>query len=220
MKKNNLTIQEKCLNTVLLLTVNNGFLKGINNIRSKYSIPPEGVDHLENIKGNHYKCIDEIEKLRVKYNLSGAHIAPMIMIIVFGNIKAFSKIKGIVKTIEYKTIKNRFGEEELYIKIYPEMSVKDIENNWQEIKKMSKLIYGYEYKKQKTRPKLIRDFYIHYLYKQGINSKKIAKVVERIFGDNLIYSEINTIISKLKKSAEDEVKKRKIRKKRTPSKET
>lgn len=206
-KDQEITIAEICFQKVLLLTANDDFFNSVVAIKRKYGIPEDGISPNNNLGDRFYNCLNDIALLRVKYNLSELYSAPLIWLILYAN-SPRENLDDYINFPIYKTEKNAQGQDTLYLAIYPEMNVKDIENNWKQISNKVKEVYGYGYIKRKLRKNLIRDYCIVYFRKQGLSYKKIAETIKKFYnyGIDYGYDRPGIAINRLKRDAKTELK--------------
>jgi len=200
------TIAEKCFQRVVLLTADDKFFKDIVAIKRKYGIPEGGITPDNRIpEGQFNDCLKEIEQLRVKYNLSQLHSAPLVWLILFAKWPR-ENLEDYIDYINFKIEKDKYGQDVLYLAVYPEMGIKDIQNNWKRITKKVKDVYGYEHTKQRIRKNLFRDYYINYFRKIGFPHKKIASIIENVYGVGYGYERPPITINQLKVDAQKELR--------------
>jgi hypothetical protein len=203
------SIAEKCFNRVLLMVHNQQFFDDVVAIKHKHGIPEKGlVIGSKIITEDFYKYLKDIGVLRVKYNLSELHMMPLIWLIVFAN-SPREDLDRYINHLQFRIEPDGFGQNVLYLAIYPEMGIKDIQSDWQKIAAKAKEVYGYEHGNQKLRKKLIRDYCINYFRKSGVKPAEIAKTIKEFYGygANFGYETPPVIINQLKKDADNEVEK-------------
>ena len=91
-------------------------------------------------------------------------------------------------------------KDELFINIYPETTLKDIEKIWWMVKLHQRGRLGSNAKRLKNYPKLERDKRIAELHQQNMPHEEIAKIINNEFGENIMYFDVAKILNKLKRS--------------------
>ena len=100
------------------------------------------------------------------------------------------------------TTKDDTGDEIIGLRIYPETTISDIQNQWRKIKREREKILGYNPEKQTKRKNLKRDFRIYQLKKRGLKGREIVKRInERFPAQPICYQDISKIIKRLKLGA-------------------
>lgn len=147
----------------------------------------------------------EIEQLRIKYNLSPRHFIPLRQIILYR--------KGVLDeedgNIPHPDLKTEYTENNspiLYLALYPETSVDDIQVVWPAIEEKIKEVYGYEFKKQQPFGNLFIRNYIEFIKQSKLNcsNKEIAKIINNVFKEqniSLYYHEVPIKMNQIKKTA-------------------
>jgi hypothetical protein len=197
-KKPNLT--DRCFTRIVLLFSDDDFSNDIKKIRKKYNIDISDKEKKFNFLDEKNSELDkDIYKLRSKHNLSPIYQSVLIWVIVFGtwptkDFEGFVDIKCEVKI-------NDYGENVLYLPIYPETTKEDVERAWPKIKNISKKFYGYSYERQKLYKNLRKDIIIRKMKGWGISHKRIVTIYNRIFSESkaIGYSDVAIIINKMKK---------------------
>lgn len=171
-----------------LLTQNELFVQDAEKIRDKWQVkknkpmPWEGSTDKNVIK--------LIKKYKLPYFLSSA----IYTYIIDGSITDNSSV-GYPYCVE-KVNKN--NERELFIRIFPETTIKDIQKNWKDIEHVRTRYLGYDLKKRVKRKNLERDTVILRLKKSGNSYKKISQFINNEYPDQKIsYQDVPKIIKRL-----------------------
>jgi len=94
----------------------------------------------------------------------------------------------------------------IVIEIFPETTIKDIQNNWPKISEQRNKLYGTENKKFNQRKRLDRDLQINELKKQGKTCTEIAKDInadDRFKNEKISYQDVSIILKRLKIKTKD-----------------
>ena len=207
-KKPNLT--DRCFTRIVLLLSDDDFSNDIEEIRKKYNIDINNEEKKFNVLDEINSELDrDVYRLRLKHNLSPIHQSALVWIIAFGtwpnnNFDDFVDMKCEMKT-------NSYGENVLYLPIYPETTKEDVERIWPKIKKISQKTYGYSYKKQKLYKNLRKDIIIRKMKSWSISHKRIMKIYNNIFPESKVigYSDVAVILNKMKKKVAKDKNERK-----------
>lgn len=202
-KKPFFTIAQKALQNTLIMLGDKDFNREITEIRTEFLEQKDDANKIKDDKLNNLlSTLDRVEKLRIKYKLSEPHFISMAWIVVYN--QEPDLIDNLYNKTHFKVIPNKYGEEIMYIPIYPETTIEDIRGIFSTIKTNAEIVYGKEnYKKLKRKPKLSRDLAASRLKSLGHNNEEIKQILNNQLGfseDNIIKEEIPKIINKLKKS--------------------
>ncbi|MFA5163259.1 MAG: hypothetical protein WC441_01895 [Patescibacteria group bacterium] len=196
---------QKILNNLLQYTANDGFRKDILAIKKKFLIPDEGVDDEYIKKYGHDAvacCLEDLEELRIRYKLNEHYGVCLMYIIIFARMPDENILKGFAPC-ELITHKERSGLHCAAIKIYPETTYRDIQNNWSKISNFKKEVYGYEIKNLKSIKNAKRDLFIRALKRWGVTNKETANIINSVFPQmtTIGYSDVSKIMEKNRYSA-------------------
>lgn len=136
-------------------------------------------------------------QLKRKYRLSEGFDIALTQFIHHGSLTSFSLGNEPYVVSKYNTL----GEREVFIKIFPETSVKDIQKNWNSINHDKNKYFGYQPKKRVLRKNLERDLEIFRLWKSGMSYKNIAKFINSRYTSNINETEVGKIIKRLDKAS-------------------
>lgn len=137
---------------------------------------------------------NDVIELRKIGNLSNAFSDTMKWYLLNNNIHS---IKG--PSVGIRTNAENIHKDEMYVNIYPETTLKDIEKMWWMVKFHQRGRLGSSMKRLKNYPKLERDKRIVELSQQDMAHYQIAEQVNIEFDENLIYNDIPKILRKIKK---------------------
>lgn len=208
----NPNLSDRCFSRIVIMLSDINFSDDITKMRELYNIDIINKQKKFNILDKKNKNFNkDINKLRLKYKLSPVHYSALMWIIIFGTWP--SRGSNGFADVKCEIHSNDYGEEILYLPIYPETTIADIENDWGKIKKISERVYKYKYKRQKLYKKLKEDVIIRKMKEWGISHARIAKTYNNIFPNNktISYDEVAVILNKLKKKAAKEKKIRDIK---------
>jgi hypothetical protein len=229
MSQKRLTISEKIYENFCLLTANDDFMREALEIRKKCEtiFDTDGVDGDGEAIVVFYdqtpKFEVDRERIKKKFNLSDLYNIHLNFFLAHGIF--VSKPLGSYrepKAQDFYTIENyEFLEDEgllhdmksvyelpikkrIVIEIFPETTIKDIQNNWPKISEQKNKLYGTENKKFNQRKCLDRDLQINELKKQGKTGKEITKIInadERFKNEKISYQDVSKIIKRLKEKS-------------------
>jgi hypothetical protein len=156
----------------------------------------------KNTANNLLKNTEKIERLISKYKLSEPYFVPLMQIIILNNDK-LENLDLYFKKHRYKTIKNEFGNETIFIPIYPETTMADLRAILPKIKEEYKNNFGKNIPKRNKKISK-RNILILQLKELGYNNTQIQQEINSLFFQGKVENtvaiyEIPTIINKLKK---------------------
>jgi len=203
------TFGQKIFDNLLTLMANKDFRNEIIAIREEFNIPESGVDdkyEQKYGKDNIGYCVEALEKLRVKYKLNEQYGVCLMYAIIFAK-RPDKIILDNMLPFRFEINQERGGLKYAAIKIYPETTKADIINNWSEIKKFSKNIYGYDVANQRPIKNAWRDMEVRAMKRWGMKNKEIADMLDKLYPQAVYtYDDIAKIIFKNKKAASKKLK--------------
>ncbi|MFA4999830.1 MAG: hypothetical protein WC545_00505 [Patescibacteria group bacterium] len=197
---------QKILNNLLTMLADEKFREEVISIRKKFQIPETGID--DSYKERHGRhaflsCAENLEKLRVKYKLNEHYGIFLMYIVIFGK-RPNKSILNDTSPFELMHYQEKSGLNCAAIKIYQETTIKDIQNNWDIIKKFSEETYEREVKaKQRPINNAERDFYIRKLKNWGFKNRQTSQIINNIFPQEgvISYTDIPKITERNKRKA-------------------
>ncbi len=151
------------------------------------------------LKNNLSEFNNDITKLRILYGLSEAHQRYLKSFVVYNYILIQSHF--ILSPVALTCSDNQNKEILLNLKIYPETTIKDIQDCWPSIQQTRKAILGRNPEKQSRKKNLERDLHICLLKNSGLKCKKIAEtyINNEDSWQSISYQDVSKIIERLKK---------------------
>jgi hypothetical protein len=142
-----------------------------------------------------------VNNLRKKYNLDISYHVPLCTWMIYGDPESSSYSADNI--LWHRTLcgsEDRDGEKIFTIYIYPETTMKDIQETWPDIKKQKETFYNYKPKRTVMRRNIERDVNVVQLRKQGKKAKEIVKIINREFPQQPItYEYVSLLIKRAKK---------------------
>ncbi|MFC1656082.1 hypothetical protein ACFL3C_04375 [Patescibacteria group bacterium] len=185
-----------------LILLKNGVHDAIAELRKKWTIPNKGFKKLRESekwhidlykKEKHREFNDDISILISKFRIISSFREGLTNYILFNKISS-TKIK-ILHRVNGKN-------EELYLKIYPDTEIKDIEGIWNLIKFHKQQMWGIDpNKRNRNIKKFERNKRILELSKNK-SDREIATIINEEYKESFIYSDIAKIRYKLKKQTD------------------
>lgn len=199
------TFGHKIFGNLLTMLADKNFRDEVIAIREKFGISDGGINDEYRKKHGKYAggdCFMELEKLRVKYKLNQLYGIYLMNIVLFAKIPDEQSLNYSLPFELFYHHENS-GLKCAAIKIYPETSITDIQNNWPTIQKFSQETYGYKVKHQKVSKNYLRDLYIRALKRWGAKNKETIQTINKLFPQlsTLGYEDIPKIINKNSKRA-------------------
>ncbi|MFZ2154230.1 MAG: hypothetical protein WAV16_03300 [Candidatus Moraniibacteriota bacterium] len=200
------TFGERIKQDILLLTVSDDFMLDVEKMNKKYNLPvqakdrdSEGVALISNDK-NFNKDFD---KLRKKYNIPESHTMALG---IFLETKDINFNDDSFYNLIHLNPWTKLQEKEncVMLKIYPDTTRKDIQNNWHRIKIARDKLLNRDIIKKVRIENLERDIEILNLKRSGKSAKEIAFLInkdKRFKKITLGYVDIPKIIQRLKNMA-------------------
>lgn len=198
------TFEQRIRQDILLLTVNEDFMLDVEVIKKKYNLPlntddyDEYSDGPEFLKSDDYK--NDFYNLRRKYIIPESHDLTLEFYLLHGHINFDN---GIFDSLWHLNpgAKTNNNDNCIILKIYPDTTLKDIQENWPRIKKYKDKILNREVEKKVKIKNLDRDLEILKLKKEGKSSSEIISIINKDIRFNKVilgYEDISKIIERLK----------------------
>jgi len=229
MSQKRITISDKIYENLCLLTANDDFLREALEIRKKCeTIYESGVDDESGeevfIRYDEMPEFEtDLERIKKRFNLSDLYNLNLRLFLSSGNFASklgnsyrepnaqdfyviddyeFLESENLlhdIKSVYELPIKKRIA-----IEIFPETTIKDIQEAWSKISEQRNKLYGTENKKFNQRKCLDRDLQINGLKKQGKTCTEITKIIntdERFKNEPISYQDVSKILKRLKEKA-------------------
>jgi hypothetical protein len=217
MKKNNYSFGEKLISDLLLLVANDKFKADMKKLSRKYKPPsPDENQYIDGKEEMEFlKSLDLIEMTReysdvinkynpelfdylIKYLFEKGYMAKIIQgekikidpDELTDHLSSESGIKLIDKKRKYLTLN-----------VYADTTIKDIQKNWTEIKK----VFKKENSRKKVSDNLKRDLRVLSLKNKGLKAKEITLKINtdpKFKNKKITYQEVSRIIKRLKEKAQ------------------
>lgn len=212
MKKKNekqfFSLSKKANQIIWLLTNNKNFNKDAESLRKKYLTTQKKSKNKETIYENLSLLLDDAEKLRVKYGLPEPYFPLLSLFIEYGESILNENPELFYKKHQHKIIKNQYGEDVIYIPIYPETTIKDIKESFNAVKKIAEKFYWNKrrYKRLRQIPTLKNQIKVAAYKRSGLTDnevkEKFNKELSPVDKDYCIgKNDVPKIEKKLKKTA-------------------
>lgn len=194
MIKKHFTIAEKALQNIkLMLTEQSDFSNEVKELRKEFLRSKLlETDKLANL----LKVTEKIEKLIIKYKLSGPHFVPLLSV-VLNNDRNQEEIEKMFNYNYYKVLPDGNGGKTIYIPIYPETTIDDIKKVLPTVKSAYKIPRGKRMKRiSKTSLSVLK------MLNEGHNNSDIKTEINSNSGSGkeIIKSQIPVIKNRFKKA--------------------
>jgi len=206
------TFAERIRQDLLLLMVNDEFLDDFEAMSKKYNLPimenevdEEGYPLIMDNKEFH----NDGNELMKKYNLPESHGFMLDSFLISGNLN-FVMDTGMWHLNPWVVSQNT--DSCITLKIYPETTLKDIQNNWERIKKAKNKILNRGIIKTIRIKNIERDLEIFNLKRQGKKATEIARIInsDKRFTKGIIaFQDVSRIIKRLKELSEKNMPRKK-----------
>lgn len=214
-KKEEITFQYKIVQTLVLLQTDDEFSNDLEYLRKTYKVPKNGVTErkisswLDEQDVNFW---EEILTFIDKYALSNIYLFPLLILISTRKRPRKEYLKELkVEPIRFNKKETKKGNKYFYVEIFPETTLKNIQEHWKAIQKERKDFFGYEIGKIEKRPNILRDTGIVELKNKGAKNPQIANALNKFFGakqeKSLFYDEIAIITKRMKDAANKRINK-------------
>lgn len=107
-----------------------------------------------------------------------------------------------IRTWYEKDLENK-GKKKIFLEIYGETTIKDIQDVWSTIKRWQKATIDYKEGRKRSKSNFLRDKRIYKLSLTGLTYPKITPIIKEEFGTVIMYDEIAKIILRMKKKIMD-----------------
>ena len=213
-KKPYFTIEKRIRQDIeLLLGVDEEFIEDVKTIRRKHKIPLEGTDYeFPAVDMTDETFVADVQMIRGKYNLSEAYADLLHMFIKSENIGNTYNANSLWHLRPFQLYDEEAKQDEkiVAIKLYPETTLKDIIDYWEDIEQHRNMLLelksGYENKRQTQRKNLKRDLYIFKLKKEGKKAIDITEIInkdERFMNQKISYQDVSKIVKRLKDEVDE-----------------
>jgi len=143
------------------------------------------------------------KSMAIKYGLSENYKNILDVFLRSGNFYPLY-ISGLPIRTWYENDSANKGKKKIFIEVYAETTIKDIQKIWPMIKHWQKNTIGFRKGRKRRKTELVRDLRIYELYLGGLTHPKISKKIREEFGgQTIMYDEIAKIIQRMKKSIMD-----------------
>lgn len=212
--KEDISFQYKIVQTLVLLQANDKFSGDLKYLRETYKVPKKGVtekdisDWIDKQGANFW---EEIFTILDKYALSNIYLFPLIILISTRKRPRKEYLEELkIEPIRCDRKETEKNSKYFFIEIFPETTLKDIQQYWKKIQKERKDFFGYKIGKIEKRPNILRDTGLVEFKRQGAKNKQLADAFNK-FGPkqekSLLYNDIAIIIKRMKDAAKKRVKK-------------
>ena len=205
-KNKKFTFEDRIKQDILLLMVSDDFMLDIENINKKYSLPLKKDTRDIDEEGkpliiDNQNFIDDGQKIMEKYRLPESHGFTFSSFLLNGHLNFnlpsdFWHLNPYVVSNDTKTC--------ITLKIYPDTTLKDIQNNWFRIKSARDNLLNKDISRKVRIENLDRDIEILNLKRSGKSSKEIEILInkDKRFKNTILgYEDIPKIIQRLKNMA-------------------
>lgn len=143
------------------------------------------------------------QTIATKYKLSGNYKKVLDVYLRSGNFYSLY-IPGLPIKTWYEDDPINKNKKKIFIEVYAETTIKDIQKVWEMIKYWQKNAIGYRTGRKKRKTNFDRDIRIYKLALEKLAHPKIAKRIKEEFGGRTImYDEVAKIIQRMKKKIMD-----------------
>jgi hypothetical protein len=209
MPKKRFTFQERIMQDIMLLTVDENFLIDIKNLRNKHGYPMNLEEHKIDDYLESPECANfsKDERLLVeKYFIPESHVFAFSNYVQSGNFDhGDPQLHKLLYLNPQCQITSEKEEDSLIIKIYPDTTLDDIRDNWPRIKFCKDKILNRKLERKVRIENLERDLEILQLKRAGKIGMEIRDIInknDRFKGQEINYEEVPKLIARLKKMAE------------------
>jgi hypothetical protein len=206
------TFQDRIKQDLMLLTTNEDFLADVQKLRSKYGYPMNfnhEYEWLAYSESEEYKNFNRDENnLAKKYHIPESHLFEFGCYVESGNFDSnVSQFYRLIYLNPHSQIisDNDHERDSFSLKIYPDTTLEDIQNNWPRIKFHRDKILGVHAKRKKKIENLERDLEFLRLKREGKKAIEIRDVInkdERFSKQKIEYQEVPKLIKRLLDRAE------------------
>ncbi|MFA6184486.1 MAG: hypothetical protein WC682_05340 [Parcubacteria group bacterium] len=206
-KKQFFSLAKKSKQTVLLLNTDKKIAKDVKKLRDRYLTLQKNAKDKDAVFENLMAILDEVEKLRIKYELSEPHFIQIAWLVQFDQEIPENDIEKMYKKSNHRIIKNEYGENIVYLPIYPETTIKDLGESFNAVKEIAKKFYWGKarYKRLKSRRKLQHHLNVFNYKKSGLNDEEVKRRFnEEVAVDNrdiIVKNDVPKIVKNLTKGA-------------------
>jgi hypothetical protein len=198
-KKNILFAEQK----MILLLQNPEFAENVKKIRKKLKIKP-GKKNFGVYPCNPDLLYEEADRLLVKYDVPLHYRDAVVNVIMREKIitGGFSKFKIKLHTGE-KLLKEENLNNRLFVEVFADTTINDLQNYFKEIKKQLRNLPGYKTGRNRISPKLERDLEIKKMRDKKISNAEISKNIKDqsiTMGDAGVSKRTQRIKKKIKKA--------------------
>lgn len=197
------TFEERIKQDILLLTVSDDFMLDVGKMNKKYNLPVQAKDRDDEgiaLISNDKNFNKDFEKLRKKYDIPESHMLALGIFLEMGNLDFdYESFYNLIHLNPYTKLPEK--ENCLILKIYPDTTLKDMQQNWYRIKIARDNLLNRNIIKKTRIENLKRDIEILNLKRNGKNAKEIAGSIngDKRFKNTILgYEEIPKIIQRLK----------------------
>ncbi len=198
------SFEQKIAQDILLYSVNDNFMEDVFVLRKKYNFPLENLIESESwLVSEELNLYDkDREKLREKYNIPESHS------LVLDSFIAYDKIcDDMGSSLWHLNPHTKTGDDDncIILKIYPDTTLEDIQDNWPRIKNARDKILDLPVQKKNKFKNLERDIEMLKLKKQGKTSKEIIQIIKgnkKYDTKNLFSPDVPKIIKRLEERSE------------------
>jgi len=195
-----------------LLMADQKFKQQIFDLREKWGIPRNGFSNIRNRSKWELSLIESLQSDNFNKgfdnllnDLPRHYDKEIYEYLVADNLKYIPSKEQEKVRFFWETDKLNKGKERLFIEIFSDTTIKDIQLKWSFIKKVQESAVGYRAGRQKPKDMLKRDLMIYNLYLQGKSYKEIRKIIKGQPACSKLYvSEISKIIARMKKKIREQ----------------
>jgi len=203
------TFIEKIQQNFILALADKDFRNDIIALRNQYGIPIGGFKNFKgwerwSEKKSFGKYKDALNALRIKYNLSEPYHQFLVVLVESGKIILAELIneKGFSRGYKIHLLQTKKNGNQMLIEIYPETTIKDLENNFNQIIKTKNNFFTNKVQRQKIRKDKLLNLYLAIYSDLGVSQKQLARVFRKFFGTKqFYYHDVASKVAKTKRAA-------------------
>jgi hypothetical protein len=142
----------------------------------------------------------DVQEMRKKYNLDISYHVPLCTWLIYNDPESSDFSTSILWHRTLCGSEDWDGEKIFTVYVYPETTIKDIQEAWPDIKEDKETFYNFKPKRTVIRRNIERDVNIVRLRKQGKRAKEIVQIINRRFPQQPItYEYVSLLIKRAKK---------------------
>lgn len=190
-----------------LLMADQKFKQRLLNLRKKWGIPPDGFSNIKNRIKWQQRFVESLQSDKFDKEFKNLLIGlprhydkEIYEYLVADNLKLLPSKEREKVRFFWKTDKLNKSKERLFIEVFSDTTIKDIQAIWSFVNKVQKSATGYRKGNNKPKDMLKRDLMIYNLSLQGKSHKEIHEIIkDKPTCKRLSVSDISKIIARIKK---------------------